>query len=61
MGAFALFAVNYSMLAVVPMLDERRTYAFIVRLAGFVAILAGLVLKNRELTHHVASRRSEFP
>jgi hypothetical protein len=60
MCAFAIFAVNYSILAVVPLADERRTIAFLLRLAGFVAILAGLVLKNRELTRHVTSRRSSL-
>jgi hypothetical protein len=45
--AFAMFMVNYLMLAVVQMADEARFYAYLPRLAGFVLILAAIVDRNR--------------
>jgi uncharacterized protein (TIGR04206 family) len=54
--AFAVFAINYAVLGVLPFLDERRSYAFVLRLAGFVAMLLGLALKDRELAEHVTDR-----
>jgi hypothetical protein len=53
--AFLIFAVNYAALGVLPLADDRRTYAFILRLIGFVAILIGIVLKDRELAEHFIS------
>jgi uncharacterized protein (TIGR04206 family) len=50
---FWIFAVNYSVLALLPLADERRTYAFVLRLCGFVAILLGVLAKNRELAEHL--------
>lgn len=35
-----------------PLADERRAYAFVLRLVGFVMILIGVVLKDRELIEH---------
>jgi hypothetical protein len=51
-GAFIAFAVNYSMLGLLPPHDERRGYAFVIRLLAFVIILVGLGLKDRELAEH---------
>jgi uncharacterized protein (TIGR04206 family) len=50
---FWIFAVNYSVLALLPLADERRTYAFVLRLIGFVAILLGVLAKDRELAEHL--------
>lgn len=52
-AAFWVFAVNYAVLGVLPLADERRAYAFALRLVGFVAILVGIVLKDRELIEHL--------
>jgi uncharacterized protein (TIGR04206 family) len=51
--AFWIFAVNYAVLGLLPFADERRAYAFALRLVGFVAILVGVVSKSRELTEHL--------
>ena len=51
-AAFVTFAVNYAVLGILPLADDRRAYAFILRLVGFVAILVGIVLKDRELAEH---------
>lgn len=45
--AFAMFTVNYLILAVVQMADETRFYAYLPRLSGFVLILAAIVDRNR--------------
>jgi hypothetical protein len=54
-GAFWIFAVNYAMLGVLPFADECRAYAFALRLVGFVAMLIGIVLMDRELIEHLRS------
>jgi hypothetical protein len=54
-AAFVAFALNYAVLGLLPLLDERRGYAFILRLLAFVVILVGLVLKDRELAEHFLS------
>jgi len=52
-AAFWIFAINYAALGVLPEADERRTYVFALRLVGFVAILIGILLKDRELSAHL--------
>jgi hypothetical protein len=52
-AAFAVFAVNYTVLGVLPLADERRAYAFVLRLIGFVAILVGILMKNEEMSVHL--------
>lgn len=54
-AAFVAFAVNYSVLGLLPVPDERRGYAFVIRLLAFVVIIVGLVLKERELAEHFMS------
>jgi hypothetical protein len=44
--AFAVFAVNYALLGLLPYADDRRAYAFILRLIGFVAILTGITIRR---------------
>ena len=58
---FWTFAINYAALALLPLADERRTYAFVLRLIGFLAVLMGFALKDRELADHlpVARRKPE--
>jgi hypothetical protein len=51
-AAFVAFAVNYGMLGLLSPADERRGYAFVIRLLAFVIILVGLGLKDRELAEH---------
>jgi hypothetical protein len=51
--AFWIFAINYTLLGLLPDPDERRAYAFVLRLIGFVAILVGIVAKGREPTEHM--------
>ena|SRR5579864_1851315 len=48
-AAFSVLAINYALLGLLPLADERRAYAFALRLVGFVAILIGVTLKDREL------------
>lgn len=48
--AFWVFALNYGMLGLVPLATERRPYVFLLRLAGFITILCGIVQKNRVLS-----------
>lgn len=50
---FWIFAANYAALAVLPFADDRRTYAFVLRLVGFLCILIGVAVKNRELAEHL--------
>jgi uncharacterized protein (TIGR04206 family) len=59
--AFLIFAVNYAVLALLPLADERRTIAFALRLVGFTAILVGVLLKSRDLSEHLqfGRRKSE--
>lgn len=58
-AAFGVFAINYAMLGILPLADERRVYAFVLRLVGFGAILLGLALKDRELADHTTRPRSD--
>ena len=51
-AAFVTFAANYAVLGALIPADERRAYAFVLRLVGFVAILIGIVLKDREIAEH---------
>jgi len=57
--AFGVFALNYSVLAIVPLAEGQQIYVFALRLIGFVAIFAGIAVKNRQLARHVRSRRSD--
>jgi hypothetical protein len=50
---FAIFAMNYAVLGLVPIADERQAYAFVLRLAGFFAVLVGILVKDRELSEHL--------
>jgi uncharacterized protein (TIGR04206 family) len=51
--AFWIFAVNYALLGLLPFADDRRAYAFALRLIGFVAILLGIIAKSRELAEYM--------
>ena len=51
--AFWIFAINYTVLGVLPFADERRAYAFALRLVGFAAILAGVLSKSRALAEQL--------
>lgn len=51
--AFWIFAINYAVLGLLPFADERRAYAFVLRLVAFVAILVGVVSKSREFAQHL--------
>ena len=52
-AAFWIFTINYTVLGVLPLADERRAYAYVLRLVGFVAILIGILLKDRELVEYL--------
>jgi|SRR5205809_8001538 len=52
-AAFLIFAINYTVLGLLPLADQSRAYAFALRLIGFVAILIGVMLKDRELAEHL--------
>ena len=43
---FALLAINWTALSLVPVAVETRQFVFLVRLAAFLAVLAGIVDKN---------------
>ena len=45
--AFAMFACNYFVLALVPPGDENRFFAYLPRLAGFVLLLVAIADHNR--------------
>jgi Family of unknown function (DUF5985) len=45
--AFWMFAINYAVLGLIPLADEKRPYVFVIRLIGFAAILWGIAAKNR--------------
>lgn len=47
------------MLGILPLVDERRAYAFLLRLVGFIAILTGVVLRDREFAEHFTSSQSD--
>jgi uncharacterized protein (TIGR04206 family) len=53
--AFWIFAVNYALLGLLPFADDRRAYAFALRLIGFAAILVGIIAKTRELADYMGS------
>jgi hypothetical protein len=44
--AFWVFAVDYAVLGLVPLANERRPYVFGLRLVGFGVILWGIARKN---------------
>jgi hypothetical protein len=48
--AFWMFAANWLALAIVQPADEARHWFYVLRLAGFVLILAAVVEKNRATT-----------
>lgn len=48
-SGFGVFAINYAALGLLPLADEHLAYAFALRLVGFVAILVGVAMKEREL------------
>jgi hypothetical protein len=45
--------VNYAAVGLLAPADERIAYAFVLRLIGFVAILIGVLLKDRELRRSI--------
>jgi hypothetical protein len=45
--AFALFAAHWTMLGVLSLDRETQSYAYLLRLAAFVLLLAGIAHKNR--------------
>jgi membrane protein DedA with SNARE-associated domain len=47
--AFAMLSINYLVLAAVDPAFEARHLIFLIRLAGFVLIIIGIVDKNREV------------
>ena len=53
--SFWIFAVNYALLGLLPFADDRRAYAFALRIIGFVAILIGIMAKSRELADYMRS------
>ena len=55
--AFGFIAVSHSALALLPAADERRVYAFVLRLVGLVAVLAGVAWKNRDTAEHMDAKR----
>jgi Family of unknown function (DUF5985) len=60
-AAFVAFAANYATLGLLSVSDERRGYAFIIRLLAFLVILVGLVLKDRERAEHFMSGTRDGP
>jgi len=58
-AAFWIFAINYAAVGLWPLADERMAYAFALRLVGFVAILVGVRLKDRELADHLPQEAME--
>lgn len=50
---FWMLGVNYGVLGALPATDEHRAYALLLRLIGFIAILAGVWLRDRELIDHL--------
>ena len=58
-AAFWIFAINYAVIGLLPLADERMAYAFALRLVGFVAILVGVTLKDRELADHLTQGATE--
>lgn len=46
--AFALFGAEQAMLALADAAREERSWFYLMRLCGFVLIIAGIVMKNRE-------------
>jgi hypothetical protein len=58
-AAFSIFAINYGLLGLLPFADDRRAYAFPLRLIGLVAILVGTMIKGRELAESMRSSDRE--
>jgi hypothetical protein len=52
-AGFGVFAINYALLGVLPLRDEWRADAFGIRLLGFIVIMVGVLLKDRELVDHL--------
>ena len=50
---FSILAANYALLATLPAADVRLSFAFLLRLLGLVAILAGICLKDREFVEEL--------
>jgi hypothetical protein len=47
-AAFWLLAAHWTALALVGVIDETRHYFYLVRLAGFLVVLAAIADKNRD-------------
>lgn len=45
--AFVLFATEHLLLVLLDVPREERTWLYLLRLAGFLLIIAGIVVKNR--------------
>lgn len=50
-AAFAILAVHRALLAAAPMLHLASTWAYAVRLAAFLLIIAAIVDKNRSMRY----------
>jgi hypothetical protein len=44
-----IFAVNCALLGTLPLGDEQRPHAFVLRLAGLIVLFVGVALKDRGL------------
>jgi hypothetical protein len=47
-AAFFVFALNWSLLGTTHPSEESRHYAYVVRLAAYLLILMGILIKNRK-------------
>ena len=45
-GAFCLLALNQALAALIPPLDERRGYAYALRVVAFLLIVVAIIRKN---------------
>lgn len=54
--AFSLFATEQALLAMAQVAREERTWFYLLRLCGFVLIIAGIVMKNREAQRSPGAR-----
>lgn len=52
-GVFA----SYVVLGLLPQADDRLSYAFVLRLTGFVAVVIGLAVKERAPSGAASNRR----
>lgn len=50
-AAFVTLAVNWAALAIIDVRGDARPYAYVVRLAAFAIIIAGIADKNRRQDH----------